>query len=187
MDHRIGLARREGDLRLRHTVMLAVTTAVTLVTCASFATANANAQVHAESHASIARPAANPAPVPSVSPYAGTPTQCPAGDFCVYSGNNGTRFCIGSASETDNLVSIGCSSNGTVFDNNGSGNGRNVAMNYGTNLTGAWTCIAAGHYWLFTGSYRYNHGGTGFGQDVSTRIGSFHFQTNLCSSNPPGN
>jgi len=173
-------------LRLKHTMLLAAATIATLATCAGFGAVGANAQVRGNSP-SISRPVTNPAPIPSVTPYVGTPTQCPSGDFCVYKGTNGTNFCIGSAYETDNLPSLGCAANGTVYDNNGSGNGRNVAMNYGTNLTGAWTCIAAGHYWLFTGSYRYNHGGTGYGLDVSTRIGSFHFQTNLCSSNPPGN
>lgn len=169
--------------------MLLIAAAAAILACASSATANATpgAIGHAQGVVQqVSHPQAS-APNPTVNPAAGKPTQCPAGDFCIYSGNNGQFFCLGSPGTVNNVPSIGCSSNGSVFDNNGAGNGRNVAMNYGTNLTGAWTCIAAGHYWLFTGSYRYNHGSTGYGQTVSTRIGSFHFQTNLCTSNPPGN
>jgi len=115
-------------------------------------------------------------------PAAGKPTQCPGGDFCIYSGSNGSDICsTWSPGQGTNSNNWYCYDNGTVFDNGS----EPIAMNYLANLKGAWTCIGAGSYWLFTDQYVYDHGSTsgpGWNAKVSSGIGSYHFQSNNCGN-----
>jgi hypothetical protein len=170
------------SLTRRTLAACAVTLTVLCAAPAAGALASTTASHPAASHSRVGTRGTSPRFVP-----ASKPSGCPSGSFCIYHDTNGGDLCI--ASPVNNPTLGSCTGiDRTVFNNGYTGKPDNVvAMNHLPNYKGAWTCIAAGNYWLDTSVYFFNGGPgtTGYGATVEDAVSSFHWQQNNCGNNGP--
>jgi hypothetical protein len=114
--------------------------------------------------------------------FAGAPQGCPYTDFCVYYYGGGGDLLVATGGDCPYMCGHE-NQDGAVYNHGDVEYYDVVAMNWGTNYTYAWTCIAQGNYWLYTSHYYFNHGTAPDGNyNLQYNVASSHWQHNDCGN-----